>query len=130
MDREIIHGEPVSTTSTCGMAVTLRHVRARDTKRSFILHSAWHHDRVTTVPYRGGVLDPIPEPAHQVSISRTGRFMLPTCTCGWIGTARLTEAAAREEARDHALLYADSDISVEQIRVLASADPAEPDPDE
>lgn len=68
-----------------------------------------------------------PAPAHQVSLSLTGRFMLPTCTCGWIGTARLTEAAAREEARDHALLYA-SDISVEQIRVLASSDPAEPDP--
>ena len=60
----------------------------------------------------------------------TARFMLPTCTCGWIGTARLTEAAAREEARDHALLYADSDISAEQIRVLVSCDPAEPDPGE
>lgn len=76
------------------------------------------------------MLDPTPEPAHQVSISRTGRFMLPTCACGWIGTARLTEAAAHEEARDHALLYADSDISVAQIRVLASSDPAEPDPAE
>lgn len=54
--------------------------------------------------------------------------MLPSCTCGWIGTARLTEAAAREEARDHALLYADTDVSVEQIRVLVSRDPAEPDP--
>ena len=70
----------------------------------------------------------IPAPEHQVSIARNGRFMLPTCSCGWIGTARVTEAAAREEARDHALLYADSDVSVEQIRVLVSSDPAEPDP--
>ncbi|MGA1699719.1 MAG: hypothetical protein ACO4BY_01100 [Candidatus Nanopelagicales bacterium] len=54
-----------------------------------------------------------PPPAHQVSITHRGRFMLPECTCGWIGTARLTEAAAREEARDHALLYASTDISVE-----------------
>ena len=56
--------------------------------------------------------------------------MLPECTCGWIGTARVTEAVAREEARDHALLYADSNISAEQIRVLVSSDPAEPDPGE
>lgn len=75
------------------------------------------------------MLDPAPEPAHQVSLARTGRFLLPTCTCGWIGTARLTEAAAHEEARDHALLYA-RDISVEQIRVLAASDPAERDPGE
>lgn len=55
--------------------------------------------------------------------------MLPACTCGWIGTARVTEAAAHEEARDHALLYA-RDISAEQIRVLVSSDPAEHDPAE
>ncbi|MEY4170268.1 MAG: hypothetical protein RLZ94_1341 [Actinomycetota bacterium] len=98
--------------------------------RSFIRHSSSHHAHVTVIAYGGDVLDPTPAPAHQVSLSHTARFLLPTCTCGWIGTARLTEAAAREEARDHALLYADSDISVEQIRVLASADPAEPDPAE
>lgn len=69
----------------------------------------------------------IPAPEHQVSLVHHGRFMLPTCTCGWIGTARLTEAAAREEARDHALLYADSDVSVDQIRVLVVSDPAEHD---
>ena len=76
------------------------------------------------------VLDPVPPPAHQVSLTRTGRFMLPICTCGWIGTARVTEAVAREEARDHALLYADSHITAEQIRVLVSSDPADPDPAE
>ena len=70
-----------------------------------------------------------PPPAHQVSLTWNGRFVLPACTCGWIGTARLTEAAAREEARDHALLYADADVSADQIRVLAVLDPAEPDPD-
>ena len=69
----------------------------------------------------------IPAPAHQVSITRNGRFMLPECTCGWIGTARLTESAAREEARDHALLYAEASVSVDQIRVLVVRDPAEPD---
>jgi hypothetical protein len=69
-----------------------------------------------------------PVPAHQVSITHNARFMLPTCSCGWVGTARLTEAAAREEARDHALLYADAGISVDQIRVLVVSDPAEPDP--
>jgi len=76
------------------------------------------------------VLDSIPQPAHQVCLTRTGRFMLPECTCGWIGTARLTQAVAREEARDHALLYAASDISADQIRVLVAGDPAEPDPGE
>jgi len=75
------------------------------------------------------VLDPIAQPAHHVTLARTGRFMLPECTCGWIGTARLTEAVAREEARDHALLYA-CDISVEEIRVLVAGDPAELDPGE
>ncbi len=69
----------------------------------------------------------IPAPEHQVAIARNGRFMLPTCACGWIGTARLTETAAREEARDHALLYADSGVSVDQIRVLVVSDPAERD---
>jgi hypothetical protein len=76
------------------------------------------------------VIDPTPPPAHQVSISRTGRFLLPTCSCGWIGTGRLTEAVAREEARDHALLYADIGVSAEQIRVLVVPDPVEPDPAE
>ena len=85
---------------------------------------------VITGTYGAKVLDPIPAPAHQVSLTRAGRFMLPECTCGWIGTARVTEAVAREEARDHALLYADSGISAEQIRVLVSCDPAELDPGE
>ena len=35
--------------------------------------------------------------------------------------------SAREEARDHALLYADGGVSVDQIRVLVVSDPAEPD---
>ncbi len=81
-----------------------------------------------TGTYGAPVIAETPPPAHQVSITHRGRFMLPECTCGWIGTARLTEAAAREEARDHALLYASTDISVEQIRVLVVPDPAERDP--
>jgi hypothetical protein len=110
-----------------GLSVT---VVAASAWGSFTRHSAAHHFRVTAVAYGGDVLDPTPAPAHQVSLVRKGRYMLPECTCGWIGTARLTEAAAREEARDHALLYADADVSDEQIRVLVSSDPAERDPDE
>ena len=45
-----------------------------------------------------------------------------------MGTGRLTEAVAREEARDHALLYADAGVSADQIRVLVVSDPAERDP--
>ena len=85
---------------------------------------------VITGTYVDLVHDATPPPAHQVSLTRNGRFTLPECSCGWIGTARVTEAVAREEARDHALLYADSSISAEQIRVLVSCDPAEPDPGE
>ena len=66
--------------------------------------------------------------AHQVTLTLTGRFLLPECSCGWIGTARVSESAAREEARDHALLYVDGDITPDQIRVLVVPDPAEPDP--
>jgi len=65
------------------------------------------------------------EPIHQVRIESQARFLLPRCTCGWIGTARLTAADAREEARDHALLYAAADVID-----LAELDPAEPGPGE
>jgi hypothetical protein len=95
---------------------------------AFTLHSAAPHSRDIPTEYVAAVTAGIREPEHQVSLARKGRFMLPHCSCGWIGTARVTEAAAREEARDHALLYADADVSVEQIRVLVSSDPAEPDP--
>jgi len=37
------------------------------------------------------------------------------CSCGWIGTGRLTESSAREEARDHAILYAPADISAGEL---------------
>lgn len=61
------------------------------------------------------------EPVHQVRLESNARFLLPRCSCGWIGTARLTMADAREEARDHALLFAGSDVID-----LAGLDPAEP----
>jgi len=111
------------------MTPTLRQRAQGHRPRSFTRHSAKHHGDVTGAAYGGAVPDTAPAPAHQVTLSRNARFMLPTCTCGWIGTARLTEAAAREEARDHALLFADSDVSVDQIRVLASTEPADADPD-
>ena len=65
------------------------------------------------------------EPTHQVRLEPQARFLLPRCSCGWIGTARLTAVDAREEARDHALLYADVDVID-----LAGLDPAEPGPGE
>lgn len=98
--------------------------------RPLTRHSSQPHSSVTTTAYVDLVMDPTPAPAHQVSIANNGRFMLPVCTCGWIGTARLHDAAAREEARDHALLYAEADVSVDQIRVLVVSDPAVPDRDE
>jgi hypothetical protein len=36
-----------------------------------------------------------------------GRFQYAECSCGWRGAGRRTRSTAREEARDHALLYAD-----------------------
>ena len=81
---------------------------------------------------------PPPGPDHQVTLSRAARFLLPECSCGWVGTARLTESAAREEARDHALLYAPDRLSPEEFRAwltstLPSVDPefeiADVDPD-
>jgi hypothetical protein len=46
-------------------------------------------------------------PPHEVTIV-DGRFTIATCSCGWSGTARRHRAAARVEARDHALLYAEA----------------------
>ena len=75
--------------------------------------------------------------AHQVRLEWQGRFLLPVCTCGWLGTARLTESAAREEARDHVLLYAPETLEAKAIAALVEGtnapdadkrDPARPDP--
>lgn len=75
---------------------------------------------------------------HRVSIISQGRFLLPTCSCGWLGTARLTQAAAREEARDHALLYAAQGLSAEEFTEWIQAtewtgdaerEPADADPE-
>ena len=65
------------------------------------------------------------EPSHQVRLEWQARWLLPRCSCGWIGTARLTEAESREEARDHALLYAGAEVID-----LVGLDPAEPGPAE
>lgn len=75
---------------------------------------------------------------HQVRLETRGeRYLLPTCTCGWIGTARLTESSAREEARDHILLYAPESLDAAEISDLvtgsgepngAAPGPARPDP--
>ena len=75
---------------------------------------------------------------HEVRLETRGdRYLLPTCTCGWIGTARLTESSAREEARDHILLFAPNSVDAEIVAALVEgvtdADggargPARPDP--
>ena len=46
-------------------------------------------------------------PAHEVRVV-DGRFTSAVCSCGWTGGAHRTRARARQEARDHALLYADA----------------------
>ena len=48
-------------------------------------------------------------PQHEVTLA-DGRFTIATCSCGWSGSARRHRAAARVEARDHALLYADGRV--------------------
>jgi hypothetical protein len=45
-------------------------------------------------------------PGHEVTV-HDGRFSSAECTCGWRGAARRHRATARQEARDHVLLYAD-----------------------
>lgn len=45
-------------------------------------------------------------PEHEITVV-DGRFTIATCSCGWSGSARRHRAAARAEAHDHALLYAD-----------------------
>lgn len=90
-------------------------------------------------------LQPDAGPMHQISLELRARFLVPVCSCGWVGTARMRAAAAREEARDHALLYASADLSglllpeVDAWDALAAADgiidsdapgPAERDPDD
>jgi hypothetical protein len=48
-----------------------------------------------------------PAPGHEVRVD-DGRFTTAVCSCGWQSAGRRNRATAREEARDHALLYADS----------------------
>jgi hypothetical protein len=56
-----------------------------------------------------------PTPSHEVRIV-DGRFAHAECSCGWRGAGRRTRSTARAEARDHALLYADSDVRVIDVR--------------
>ena len=44
-------------------------------------------------------------PAHEVHIE-DGRFAHAACTCGWRTAAKRDRRSVRDEARDHALLYA------------------------
>jgi hypothetical protein len=45
-------------------------------------------------------------PGHEVTV-HDGRFSSAECSCGWRSAARRHRATARQEARDHVLLYAD-----------------------
>lgn len=78
---------------------------------------------------------------HEVHLERRAAFLIPSCSCGWVGTARQRVASAREEARDHALLYSSSDLAglmlpelddlpyLEQFSGPDEPDPVERDPD-
>jgi hypothetical protein len=48
----------------------------------------------------------VPPAAHEVRVV-DGRFSHAECSCGWRGAGRRTRSTARDEAHDHALLYAD-----------------------
>jgi len=62
-------------------------------------------------------------PGHEVRIT-DGRFTAAVCSCGWQGAGRRNRATAREEGRDHALLYADGRALSTELDV-DPADPAE-----
>lgn len=70
-----------------------------------------------------------PEPAasHEVRIV-DGRFAHAVCACGWRGAGRRNRAAARAEARDHALLYADGGVLAlpDEVASVHLVEPAEP----
>jgi hypothetical protein len=57
--------------------------------------------RTASAPSTGAPLT-----SHEVTIL-DGRFMHAACTCGWRSAGRRSRATVRNEARDHALLYAD-----------------------
>ena len=48
-----------------------------------------------------------PDPAHEVRVV-DGRFTAAVCSCGWTGGSHRNRSRARQEARDHALLYVDA----------------------
>jgi hypothetical protein len=60
-------------------------------------------------------------PGHEVTV-HDGRFSSAECTCGWRSAARRHRATARQEARDHVLLYADgSELSAGPAPTAAPA---------
>lgn len=65
-------------------------------------------------------------PRHEVIIV-DGRFTIATCSCGWSGSARRHRAAARVEARDHALLYADGRVLAQHQSARTPVDLADVD---
>lgn len=68
------------------------------------------------------VPDAAPPVRHEVSLVDHHRFIQPLCSCGWVGSGRRARHLAREEARDHALLYAGVQVSADDG--TASGDPA------
>lgn len=57
------------------------------------------------------VPDAAPPVRHEVSLVDHHRFIQSVCSCGWVGSGRRARHLAREEARDHALLYAGAQVS-------------------
>ena len=64
-------------------------------------------------------------PAHEVRVV-DGRFTSAVCSCGWTGGAHRTRARARQEARDHALLYADAGVPAPPSDALAPDETGSP----
>lgn len=68
-------------------------------------------------------------PAHEVRVV-DGRFSHAECSCGWRSAGRRTRSIARDEAHDHALLYADGrelpvSLPVVALPVEAARTPAD-----
>lgn len=57
---------------------------------------------------------------HEVSLTYRSGGHQAMCTCGWSATVRADRALARQEALDHARLYAD--LSAEDLEQLLQND--------
>lgn len=52
--------------------------------------------------------------AHHVTLTERGPFLQPTCSCGWVGSARRSRPSARSEGREHVRQHADGSAARSQ----------------